>query len=71
MLAFDPDNPYRYLEVRGVVDEITAEGAADHINSLSLAYTGEPDYYKNQPEKRKTETRTIFKIRPVRVIAHG
>ena len=71
VLAFDPDNPYRYLEVRGVVDEITAEGATDHIHSLSLAYNGEPDYYKNQPALRETETRTIFKIRPVRVNAHG
>ena len=35
ILAFDPDAPYRYLEVRGVVDEITAEGATAHINSLS------------------------------------
>jgi len=71
ILAIDPDDPYRYLEVRGLVDEITAEGAIDHINSLSLAYRGEADYYKRMPEKRGVETRTIFKIKPVHVVAHG
>src|SRR5688500_1412555 len=45
ILSVDPDNPYRYLEVRGVVDEITEEGAVDHINLLSARYRNQPDYY--------------------------
>src|SRR5436853_4550121 len=30
----DPDNPYRYLEVRGRVEEVTEEGASDHIDKM-------------------------------------
>src|SRR5438445_13093657 len=31
----DPDNPYRYLQIRGRVVEITTTGADDHANKLS------------------------------------
>jgi PPOX class probable F420-dependent enzyme len=34
LLMIDPENPYRYLEVRGKVDAITEDGAVDHINRL-------------------------------------
>src|SRR5258708_1092277 len=30
----DPDNPYRYLQIRGRVRRVTEEGAAAHIDSL-------------------------------------
>jgi len=29
IMAFDPDNQFRYIEIRGIVEEITAEGAAN------------------------------------------
>ena len=38
----DPENPYRYIQVRGRVVEMTAEGGAEHIERLSQKYTGEP-----------------------------
>src|SRR6202030_3716238 len=31
----DPDNPYRYMEIRGTVVEITEDGADDNINKLA------------------------------------
>ena len=31
----DPDNPYRYLQIRGRVRRATEEGAAEHIDSLA------------------------------------
>src|SRR4029077_7065093 len=34
----DPANPYRYMEIRGKVVEITESGADDHINKLSKKY---------------------------------
>lgn len=70
VLSVDPDNPYRYLEVRGRVDEITEEGALEHINTLSHRYVGREDFYASMPEQRGKETRVIFKIRPERVIGH-
>jgi PPOX class probable F420-dependent enzyme len=71
VLAIDPKNPYRWLEVRGTVDEITANGALDHINLLSKLYRGSADYYAARPEMRGKEERLIFKIRPTHVNARG
>jgi PPOX class probable F420-dependent enzyme len=71
VLAVDPKNPYRWIEVRGKVEEITEEGALDHINTLSKLYRGEPDYYAPNPQSRGKETRVIYKIKPVRVIVRG
>lgn len=68
VLSVDPENPYRYLEVRGVVDEVTEDGAVDHINYLSGRYTGNPDYYKSNPQQRDRETRVIFKIKPTKFV---
>ena len=37
-----PDNPTAYYTVRGRVVDVTAEGAANHIEMLSQRYTGGP-----------------------------
>ena len=63
----DPDNPYRYVSVKGTVEEITLEGADAHINALSLKYIGQDPYPGHKPE----ETRVIYKIRPERVSTMG
>jgi PPOX class probable F420-dependent enzyme len=67
VLAIDPKNPYRWLEVRGRVAEETEEGALEHINSLSLKYRGEPDYYAGNPAMRGKQQRVTYKIEPLRV----
>jgi PPOX class probable F420-dependent enzyme len=56
----DPDNPYRYLEIRGRVVEITEQGADEHIDKLAKKYLGVDKYPYRQP----TETRVIYKILP-------
>lgn len=71
VIAYDRENPYRYIEIRGIAEDITNEGALEHINSLSLAYRGYEDYYKNMPQLRGVEQRMKFKIKPLRVVAHG
>jgi PPOX class probable F420-dependent enzyme len=55
----DPDNPYRYLGVEGVVEEITEDGATAHIHALSRKYTGQ-DY-----DLPADQTRVIYRIRPI------
>ena len=70
VLAVDPENPYRWMQVQGKIEQVTEEGAVDHINRLSQKYVGEPDYYKNNPMRGK-ETRVIFKIRPTNIVAAG
>ncbi|MFC4544130.1 PPOX class F420-dependent oxidoreductase [Halosolutus amylolyticus] len=60
----DPDNPYRMLSVTGEVDELTTEGAREHIDELARRYT-DAEEYQNPIE---TE-RVIMSIRPERVSA--
>lgn len=63
----DPDNPYRYLEVRGRVAGITEEGADQHIDNLAKKYMGLDEY----PYRRPGEKRVIFKIKPEHTTSMG
>jgi PPOX class probable F420-dependent enzyme len=56
----DPKNPYRYIQIRGRVVEITTEGARDHIDRLAKKYTGADRYTSFTPN----EIRVIYKILP-------
>ncbi|MFE9955183.1 PPOX class F420-dependent oxidoreductase [Micromonospora sp. NPDC005299] len=38
----DPENPSRYVAVRGRVLDLTEHGAAEHIDQLSQKYLGRP-----------------------------
>jgi PPOX class probable F420-dependent enzyme len=63
----DPANPYRYLEIRGRVVEITEKSADDHINKLSQKYLGKPVY----PHRQPGEVRVTYKIEPQKVSSMG
>ena len=63
----DPDYAHRHPALRGKVDEITTEGADDHIDALAKKYLGKDKY----PGRRAGEVRVIYKIRPVRVTTMG
>jgi PPOX class probable F420-dependent enzyme len=63
----DPENPYRYMEIRGKVVEVTEKGADDHINSLSEKYLGNPVYPFRQPG----EVRVVYKIEPEKISSMG
>ncbi|MBI1999945.1 MAG: PPOX class F420-dependent oxidoreductase [candidate division NC10 bacterium] len=63
----DPDNPYRYLAVRGRVEGITEAGADAHIDSLAKKYLGQDRY----PHRQPGEVRVIYRIRPERVSSMG
>ena len=56
----DPENPYRYLEIRGKVVDITQNGADAHIDSLAQKYLGQAKYPYRQPG----EVRVLYKIEP-------
>jgi PPOX class probable F420-dependent enzyme len=64
MTIIDPENPYRYVEVRGRVTDITQEGARESINKLAKKYMGK-DVYPGPPD----EVRVIYKVKPEKV--HG
>ena len=63
----DPENPYRFLAMRGEVVEITEEGADAHIDALAKKYLGKDKY----PFRGPGEVRVIYKIRPVNVHTMG
>jgi hypothetical protein len=63
----DPDNPYRYVQVRGRVTEVTESGADAHIDSLAKKYLGKDKYPYRQPG----EVRVIYKVSPDRVQTMG
>ena len=65
MVIQDPSTPYRYLQVRGEVVEMTRDGADEHINKLSLKYDNRPWTY------RKGQKRIIYKIRPEHFDQHN
>ena len=58
----DPENPFRYLEVRGRVVEITEEGASEHIDALAKKYIDVDEY----PGREPGEVRVMYKIEPLR-----
>ncbi|WP_312911613.1 PPOX class F420-dependent oxidoreductase [Natronosalvus caseinilyticus] len=58
----DPDNPYRMLSVTGEVDEVTTDGAREHIDELAQRYMGEDEY----PNPIQSE-RVIISIEPEHV----
>lgn len=63
----DPDNPYRYIQIRGRVGHVTEEGAAAHIDSLAKKYLGKDEY----PWRRPGEVRVVFEIEPAAVQVSG
>jgi PPOX class probable F420-dependent enzyme len=63
----DPDNPYRYLEVRGRVAERTLQGADAHIDKMAKKYLGQDKYPYAQPG----EVRVMYKIRPEHTTTMG
>jgi PPOX class probable F420-dependent enzyme len=64
----DPEDPYRYVSVRGVVDEVTEAGAVDHIDALAKRYMGVDEYPHHGVE---SGARVLIKIRPTRVVTTG
>ncbi|HWR14006.1 MAG TPA: PPOX class F420-dependent oxidoreductase [Terriglobales bacterium] len=60
----DPENSYRYVEIRGRVTDITQEGAREQINKLSKKYLGK-DVYPGPPD----EVRVTYIVKPEKV--HG
>jgi PPOX class probable F420-dependent enzyme len=62
----DPENPARYFSVRGRVVNVTADGAAEHIEKLAQRYLGGPyPWYGGRDQQRLLITIEADKIRGV------
>jgi PPOX class probable F420-dependent enzyme len=60
LAIMDPDNPYRHLQVRGRVAEVTEKGADEHIDRMAKKYLDKDKYPFRQPG----EVRVVYKIAP-------
>lgn len=67
LAIMDPENPYRYLEVRGRVAEITEKGADAHIDKMAKKYLGKDKY----PGRAPGEVRVLYKIEPESTTSMG
>ena len=63
----DPDNPYRYVQIKGRVVSVTESGADTHIDALAKKYLGQDRY----PYRKPDEVRVTFTIAPDRVQTMG
>jgi len=67
LAIMDPENPYRFLEVRGRVVQISEQGADAHIDKMAKKYLGQERY----PHRRPGEVRVRYLIEPERVHTMG
>jgi PPOX class probable F420-dependent enzyme len=61
----DPDDQYRYLQVRGIVEKIEDDPTGAFYNVLSTRYRGHPI------EVRDKDVRVIMYVRPVAFKTRG
>ena len=67
LVVVDPENIYRYIQVRGPVVEINEEQGRAHIDYLAWRYTGAERYTSNPPDQRRVR----FKIAPEKINVMG
>ena len=67
LAIIDPDNPYRYIQIRGRVAHVTEQGADAHIDLLAKKYLGQDKYPWRQPG----QIRVMYEIEPLSVQAMG
>jgi PPOX class probable F420-dependent enzyme len=67
LAIIDPDNPYRYLQIRGRVERVTEEGAVSHIDALAQKYLGQQKYLNAAPG----EVRLMCEIEPMSASGMG
>ena len=72
LLCYDPREQLRYLEIRGLVVEMTHNGAAAHLDAIASKYLGRPVRYFGDAvpaELADVEVPVLCRIEPVRVVA--
>lgn len=67
MSIMDPSNAYRYLEIRGELDEIEPDPSIDFISRMAKKYI-EKDRY---PWHSEGDQRMVMKIKPSKVSGMG
>lgn len=63
----DPENPYRYLEIRGEVVDVSDDPEFEFIDSMAKKYMDKDKYPFHQPG----DVRVVVKVRPTNFSAMG
>lgn len=63
----DPDDPYRYVEIRGEVVDITDDEGNAFINKMAKKYIGKDEY----PWHQSGDERVVVRIQPKRANSMG
>jgi len=63
----DPDNFYRYIQIRGPITKVQEQGAVEHIDSLAKKYMGVDKYPYHDPQHQ----RVMYEITPESVQTMG
>jgi PPOX class probable F420-dependent enzyme len=75
LLVYDPANPLRHIEIRGVVVEMSEAGALEHLDQLTRLYLGRPNatfFGDSVPaEYQATYQPVRVKIAPTRIRTEG
>ncbi len=67
LAIMDPDEPYRYIQIRGRVGRVLEAGADAHIDSLAKKYLGKDKYPFRQPG----DVRVTYEIEPTSASGMG
>ena len=67
LAIIDPDNPYRYVQIRGRVGRVSEAGAGSHIDALAKKYLGKDKY----PNAAPGEVRLMCEIEPMSASGMG
>jgi hypothetical protein len=67
LAIIDPENPYRYLQIRGRVAGVAEAGADAHIDRLAKKYLGQDKY----PHRQPGEVRLTVEIEPISASGMG
>ena len=72
LTAIDPQNPLRWIDVRGYVEEIVPDPEYRTIDAHARLYEGADEFYGGYADesRRGRENRVDLKIRPTRVVVY-
>lgn len=65
--GIDPDNPYRYLEIRGTVVRVDDDSSNAFIDSMAKKYMGVDEYPMHQPG----DHRVVMVVMPTHTTSMG
>lgn len=73
IMALDPKNLGRYIEIRGRVEEIDEDGAIPILDKMAQLYEGTPKYYGyvEPAEDAGKQPLALCKIRPTKIVTAG